>query len=356
MFERTAILQGKTDVDQCVQIFRLVGSPTEETMPGWLALPGCEGNKDWESKKGDIEARFGRHLTPEGLDLLKRMLCLDYRKRINAIDAIQHDYFRSAPLPARASELPKYAHSHELDSRRRGQEQRHAPPPAPAGGTVGMGPDEHYDHYPNGGYGYPNDRHSRVPYARDRGPPGAPSNRNYDNDRRGPPPNRQPQWREDARDRGRLPPAMNGQGHALPPRPNDAMPLARGEPLPPHRGGPPPPIAAAARGGNVDTYIPNYDRGAPRRPDTGDDYRGRREGSYRDADAPPPPPGRGYRDDRGPPRDDRGPPPRGGYGDADAPPPRGGYDGQRRTRSRSPEREQERRERLQNREREMYRR
>ncbi|KAM0705364.1 hypothetical protein Q7P35_008154 [Cladosporium inversicolor] len=142
MFERKPILEGRTDIDQCVRIFKLVGSPTETTMPGWSSLPGCEGQKEWEQKRGDIDQRFGQHLKPEGLDLLKSLLCLDYKKRINAFDALQHDYFKVAPLPARPEDLPRYQDSHELDSRRRGQEKKNNLPPAPAGGTVGMGPDE----------------------------------------------------------------------------------------------------------------------------------------------------------------------------------------------------------------------
>jgi serine/threonine-protein kinase BUR1 len=99
MFERKPILEGRTDIDQCVRIFKLVGSPNDNNMPGWSALPGCEGQKEWEPKRGDIDQRFGQHLKPEGLDLLKSLLCLDYKKRINAFDALQHDYFKVHPSP-----------------------------------------------------------------------------------------------------------------------------------------------------------------------------------------------------------------------------------------------------------------
>lgn len=336
MFERKPILEGRTDVDQCVRIFKLVGSPTESNMPGWSALPGCEGVKEWEPHKGDIDRRFGQHLKPEGLDLLKRLLCLDFRKRINAIDALQHDYFKVAPLPARPEDLPRYQDSHELDSRRRGQEKKMNLPPAPAGGTVGMGPDEWN---PQGGP-YTGNGYHNGPAYRDRGP-GGPPPRRYD-DRRGPPPpdsGRQPQWRQD-RDRGRMPPASNG--HGLPPPPAD---LPRRPDLPPGRGPPPPSSSAGGPrgGGNVDTYIPSY------RQNEGDrGRRGSREGAYRDPDAAPP--SRSFRDE----------PPRGGYRDVDASSSRGdpyrerNYDRSRRTRSRSPEHDDKRRARLQNRERDFY--
>lgn len=369
MFERKPILEGRTDIDQCHRIFALVGSPTDQTMPGWKELQGCEGTNTWESKKGDIDQRFGRWLKPEGLNLLKSLLCLDWRRRVNAIDALQHEYFKTAPLPLRPEDLPRYEDSHELDARRRGHEQKRALPPAPQGGTVGMGPDEWTGSgpgYPVNGYGYD----SRPPprgYGRDRGPPGAPQPRGYD-DRRGPPAppdagRREPAWRRDAR-----PPPING--HALPPRPDTSLPPRPNGPLP-DRG--PPPAARDGRdarpragggGADIDTYIPNYsDRPPPPREREGhrdappDRYdrgrRGSRDNAYRDDDVPPP--RAVYRDPDAP---GRGPDP---YRDRDR---NGGpgaaYAEQRRTRSRSPagrmRNDDDRRERLQNRDRDLYRR
>ena len=364
MFERKPILEGKSDVDQCVRIFQLVGSPNDSNMPGWSELPGCEGQKEWDAKKGDIDKRFGHQIGPNGLDLLKQLLCLDWRKRINAVDALQHDYFKTAPLPARPEDIPKYEDSHELDARRRGHEkQRAVLPPAPAGGTVGMGPDEWTGSGPMNGYSY-GDRAPRGGgggYGRDRGPPAAYAGRGYDERR--PPPGGEarppPAWRQDReRDRARPPPAPPTNGHHLPPRPmNDVQP----RPDMPSRGPPPP---RAGGGAGADTYIPSYSDRPPR-----DDFargrRGSRENAYRDPDAPPPRDReRGpYRDPDAPPGAGRGPGPR-NDGRGDAYRERGDYrrDETRRTRSRSPEMDGryrddvERRERLRDRERDFYRR
>ncbi|QIW99016.1 hypothetical protein AMS68_004534 [Peltaster fructicola] len=294
MYERKPILEGRTDVDQCVRIFQLIGSPTDETMPGWHKLPGCEGQNQWDYKKGDIDQRFGSRMSKTGLELLKKMLCLDWRKRVNAIDALAHPYFTTAPLPADPSQLPTYKDSHELDSRKRGHNKERALPAAPAGGTVGMGPDEQVygqDAYGNGngnGYGYDRQR-------RDRGP-----SSNYPprpDDRYGAPTNgtRQPAWRQDQeRERARAAPA---NGHALPPRPN-------GLPNRPDTG--PPRGPPGRTNGSADTYVPRYgDRSR-------DDGYERSRQTYRDPDAPD------RRRDQYSARDDR--------------------DYQRRTRSRSPER------------------
>ena len=372
MFERKPILEGKSDVDQCVRIFKLVGSPNDNNMPGWSDLPGCENRNDWDSQRGDIDTRFGNKIGPNGLDLLKQLLRLDWRKRINAVDALQHDYFKTAPLPARPEDLPKYDDSHELDSRRRGHEKQRALPPAPAGGTVGMGPDEWTGSGQMNGYGY--DRERRA-YDRNRGPPASYAPRGYD-DRRAPPGGEArppPAWRQDRdrtggdRVRALLPPPTNG--HHLPPRPD----------IPPRSDmparGPPPP--ATGGGGRVDTYIPAYSSAQPNdRNDRAprDDYNRGRRGSrenvsnaqhaYRDPDAPryrdPDAPGAGR--------------PRDAYRDRDY---RRNDDGDyrrddaRRTRSRSPgydydyererggrqrrEEDEARRERVRERERELYR-
>ncbi|KAF1823154.1 Pkinase-domain-containing protein [Dissoconium aciculare CBS 342.82] len=190
MFEQKPILEGHTDMNQCEKIFRLVGHPSELTMPGWTELPGCEGRKEWEvTPRPEIDRRFGR-IGPQGLNLLKQLLCLDWRKRINAFDALQHEYFTVAPLPAKPGDLPTYEDSHELDTRRgkKEKQQRAALPPAPAGGTVGMGPEDYQGQAYPGGYGYNNDRAPRG-YGRERGPPP----RGYD----------EPRYNENYRERDR---------------------------------------------------------------------------------------------------------------------------------------------------------
>ncbi|KAF4545151.1 CMGC/CDK protein kinase [Lasiodiplodia theobromae] len=167
MFKRKPILAGNSDLNQTQIIFDLVGSPTEDNMPGWSQLPGCDGVKQFAPRRGNLPHVF-REQGSLAISLLQELLKLDWRKRINAIDALQHPYFKEHPKPARPEDLPRFADSHELDRRTaRGKQQ--ALPPAPAGGTVGMGPHPNGDWPggppPHGGY-MNGDR-----YPRDRGPP-----------------------------------------------------------------------------------------------------------------------------------------------------------------------------------------
>ncbi len=45
----------------------------------------------------------------DALDLLSRMIALDPARRISATAALQHRYFRSAPAPTPAAQLPRPA-------------------------------------------------------------------------------------------------------------------------------------------------------------------------------------------------------------------------------------------------------
>ncbi|KAL3489466.1 kinase-like domain-containing protein [Aspergillus germanicus] len=137
MFKGKPILAGNSDLNQAQLIFGLVGTPTEENMPGWSSLPGCEGVKSFGNRPGNLADVF-KDLSPTAISLLTELLKLDWRKRINAMDALKHPYFSTPPLPARPEDLPSFEDSHELD-RRRFRGQRAALPPAPAGGSVGMG-------------------------------------------------------------------------------------------------------------------------------------------------------------------------------------------------------------------------
>ncbi|THW53238.1 Pkinase-domain-containing protein [Aureobasidium pullulans] len=323
MFEGRPILEGKSDLNQAQIIFELVGSPNEDNMPGWSQLPGCEGVKEFEPQRGNLRNRF-RNLHPEAQNLLAELLKLDWRKRINAWDALKHPYFHSQPLPSRPEDLPRFEESHELD-RRKHHEKRAAMPPAPAGGTVGMGPDEAWGAGGGRNYGPPNGYtgYDRRGPRDQRVPPPPP--RAYDScapSHDTPPLARRPAWQNgpDSR-RPPLPPPphMNGSSHLPPPPPNGHLPPRPPPPAADGRLAPRAPPPNPRGGPNVDTYIPSYS--AARRDDAA------------------PPNGRRNSRDHGYPRDR---------------PPPNARDRDRRTRSRSPDRE--RRERLQDRERELYRR
>lgn len=344
MFKGKPILAGNSDLNQALLIFDLVGSPTEENMPGWSELPGCEGVKEFAPRTPTLPQVF-RNEGPLAISLLSEFLKLDWRKRINAIDALKHPYFYSDPLPAAPSDLSQFEDSHELD-RRKFRGQKAALPPAPAGGSVGIGaqgdwamngrpmtygprPDRHIPG--SGGPPYQNGHGRRPPH-----PPLPPQSHNsewFTGDYPAPVPDRPhnnfhrpPVPYELPPHNPRVPPGLP----ADPPysrRPRDVNLPPKPPPTSdhgwqhhhPYRGddrsdyprrdrGPPPPVGSrvpqALQNAKVDTYIPDYSTGPDRDrapPPRRDDYLPpRREDDYRRADVPPPIDDRLRYDDGGP--------------------------------------------------------
>ncbi|KAL6704557.1 serine/threonine protein kinase, CMGC, CDC2/CDK subfamily [Coniothyrium glycines] len=261
MFKRKPILAGQSDLHQAQIIFELVGSPNDQSMPGWRDLPGAEPIRNFPPSTGSIAARF-RELSPTGLSLIKDLLRLDWRKRINAIDAIDHPYFKEQPLPMREEDIPHFADSHELD-RRNARGQKQALPPAPAGGTVGGGPNGEWTGQGPPPHAWQNGDRRFGP--QDRGPPGVDRGQRggYDRrpppyDHRAPPPppgERRPNWGN-----GNLPAPPPDGRHPLP-----AVPRYGSDSRDGRRGGPAP----------NDTYIPSYGGGEGPPDDRNRGYGGR---------------------------------------------------------------------------------
>lgn len=282
MFKRKPILAGQSDLHQAQIIFELVGSPNDQSMPGWQDLPGAEPVRQFPPGTGNIAQRF-RELSPTGLSLIKDLMRLDWRKRINAIDAIDHPYFKEQPLPMREEDIPQFADSHELD-RRNARGQKQALPPAPAGGTVGGGPNGEWTGQGQPPHAWQNGDRRFGP--QDRGPPGVERGQRggYDRrppyDHRAPPPppgERRPNWGN-----GNLPAPPSDGRHPLPPVPRygpDGRDNRRQQPPP------------------GDTYIPSYGGEGPRRSREPDDRprRGSRD-SGNSREGPPDDRNRAYRD------------------------------------------------------------
>ncbi|KAJ5584090.1 uncharacterized protein N7459_003890 [Penicillium hispanicum] len=266
MFKGKPILSGSSDLNQAQLIFSLVGTPNDENMPGWSLLPGCEGVKNFGYKRGNLIEVF-KDQSPTAISLLTELLRLDWRKRINAIDALQHPYFTTPPLPARPGEIPHFQDSHELD-RKKFRGQRAPMPPAPAGGSV--------DAPSNGGWASSSrgPASSRIPGAARGGRPNVP----------GIPANR----------RGAFPPSQRDSG--LPPRPpvsvhqpREGVPAGRVDGRDDQRrdrfsqGRP-----GARYPSSVDSYVPSYGNSHDRSRDSGDynsqsnaDWRGANRRDFR---------------------------------------------------------------------------
>ncbi|XP_031488218.1 cell division control protein 2 homolog [Nymphaea colorata] len=92
MVNHRPLFPGDSEIDELFKIFRVLGTPTEETWPGVTSLPDYKSSfPKWAPK--DM-ATLVPGLDPVGVDLLKKMLCLEPSKRITARSALEHEYFQ----------------------------------------------------------------------------------------------------------------------------------------------------------------------------------------------------------------------------------------------------------------------
>ena len=109
------LMAGQGEVNQLELTFKLCGSPTAESWPGYAELPGTAKFK-WKptrpTLRGILPAQSytgAPYLSATGLDLLSRLLAIDPAQRISAEDALEHDWFAREHPPAKAlSDMPLF--------------------------------------------------------------------------------------------------------------------------------------------------------------------------------------------------------------------------------------------------------
>jgi cyclin-dependent kinase 2 len=91
MAQKRPIFAGDSEIDQIFKIFRVLGTPTEETFPGISSLPDFKSTfPKWRAQS---LAKLVGNLDERGVDLLSQMICYDPAKRISARAAMSHPYF-----------------------------------------------------------------------------------------------------------------------------------------------------------------------------------------------------------------------------------------------------------------------
>lgn len=117
---RKPILPGKNEFEQIDMIFKLLGTPDEQSWPGCKTLQYYDMILSQAPRK--YQSRFDEKfasLDVHAKDLLRKLLAMDPEKRISAMDALDHDYFWTDPAPATPDMLPTYPPSHEFTAKKR---------------------------------------------------------------------------------------------------------------------------------------------------------------------------------------------------------------------------------------------
>ncbi|KAL5512670.1 CDC28 [Sanghuangporus baumii] len=86
------LFPGDSEIDQIFKIFKLLGTPNEETWPGVSQLPDYKPSfPQWQPQS---LSQHLSHLDPAGVDFLHSTLIYDTARRISAKRALKHAYFK----------------------------------------------------------------------------------------------------------------------------------------------------------------------------------------------------------------------------------------------------------------------
>eukprot|EP01126_Amoeba_proteus_P040608 TRINITY_DN4338_c0_g1_i1.p1 TRINITY_DN4338_c0_g1~~TRINITY_DN4338_c0_g1_i1.p1 ORF type:complete len:372 (-),score=31.02 TRINITY_DN4338_c0_g1_i1:809-1924(-) len=98
------LFNGNNEVEQIDKVFQILGTPDEETWPGYSSLPGYKKFRKYSP--GKLRTLFEKTgLSSHGFNLLKRLLTLDPAQRITSDQMIADNYFQEEPWPAISIDL-----------------------------------------------------------------------------------------------------------------------------------------------------------------------------------------------------------------------------------------------------------
>ncbi|XP_059118717.1 cyclin-dependent kinase 20 isoform X2 [Peromyscus eremicus] len=99
------LFPGENDIEQLCCVLRILGTPSPRVWPEITELPDYNKISFKEQAPMPLEEVLP-DASPQALDLLSQFLLYPPHQRIAASQALLHQYFFTAPLPAHPSELP----------------------------------------------------------------------------------------------------------------------------------------------------------------------------------------------------------------------------------------------------------
>lgn len=90
MATKRPLFPGDSEIDELYKIFRVLGTPTNETWPGVELLQ--DWNPDFPIWPSLRVGKFCGSLEEQGVDLVEQLTQLDPKCRLSAKEALQHEY------------------------------------------------------------------------------------------------------------------------------------------------------------------------------------------------------------------------------------------------------------------------
>jgi cell division cycle 2-like protein len=87
------LFQAKTEIELLGMIFQILGPPTDNSWPGFAALPLAKSLSIPSPHPHMFRQKFP-YLTNAGLDLMMSLLAYDPAVRLSAAEALEHPYFK----------------------------------------------------------------------------------------------------------------------------------------------------------------------------------------------------------------------------------------------------------------------
>ncbi|XP_023160305.2 cyclin-dependent kinase 1-like [Drosophila hydei] len=94
MATRKTLFQGDSEIDQLFRIFRMLGTPNEDSWPGVSALPDYKSSfPNWTNNKiGQLRESLGSF--DSSVDLLAKIIVYEPARRLSAEQILEHKYFK----------------------------------------------------------------------------------------------------------------------------------------------------------------------------------------------------------------------------------------------------------------------
>ena len=107
MLQQSYLFRCNTEISMIGKVWELIGTPTADSWPSFTDLPACS-SFTFVAVQPSLQKRFSARTTAAGVQLLQWLLEGDPSKRPTAQQALQHPYFREAPLPCTREEFARF--------------------------------------------------------------------------------------------------------------------------------------------------------------------------------------------------------------------------------------------------------